>query len=270
MNYYQNRESDYYLSMALTTQRSLIEVSLSASRFLKNFHIRNKFLHEIKNYAEHHINNLKNTSSLDIKKQSMQELKTERDYLLRQENSLKHATYQQHATIEIRKKLDFFDYVLKGVGIIVGGAQITTGVSIIGAGYTSVYGATIGYIAGAGLIVHGVSNIQENFGAIVENDANFKGYLRLGYENAAEYYGYSKKTGSLVYAGVDLALSGYGLLRSTLKPEARRLFHYMNNEYVYNYELMSGYALGFEVLADGITIKSANDIYNDPDYNKKK
>ncbi|MEK9495355.1 DUF4225 domain-containing protein [Photorhabdus sp. P32] len=43
---------------------------------------------------------------------------------------------------------------------------------------------------------------------------------RQGYESGFESLGFSKKTGNLVYGGVDIALSGYGLLRNTLKPEA--------------------------------------------------
>ncbi|WP_420497497.1 DUF4225 domain-containing protein [Xenorhabdus griffiniae] len=72
-----------------------------------------------------------------------------------------------------------------------------------------------------------------------------KGLVRLGYENTFEYLGSSKTTGSLVYTGVDLSLSAHALLSRTLKPDAWRLFHHINEDYVHGYKLMSGYALGF-------------------------
>ncbi|WP_240042200.1 DUF4225 domain-containing protein [Photorhabdus khanii] len=91
----------------------------------------------------------------------------------------------------------------------------------------------------------------------------YKGYLRQGYEKGFESLGFDKKTGNLVYGGVDIALSGYGLLRNILKPEAWRLFKYINQDYIRSYKNMNGYALGFEIGVDGITIKSTYDSYNE-------
>ncbi|MBE8596044.1 DUF4225 domain-containing protein [Xenorhabdus sp. BG5] len=259
----------YYVTQVPLAAKRLNEVALSSSRFIRNEYVRNKFLNEVKKYSQYYLDMHKGSDYIDLKQEALSALNAETENLIRQENLLKYNFYKQYATIEIRKKLDFSDYILKGIGIIVGGTQISTGIAIMSAGDTTGVGAVVGNIAGAGLIVHGIGNIQENLGAIIENDADFKGYLRYGYEYATEFLGYSKKTGSLVYGGVDLALSGYGLFRNTLKPEAWRLFHHINQDYVRSYQLMQGYALGFEIMADGITIKSAYDIYNNPDYNKK-
>ncbi|WP_275347549.1 DUF4225 domain-containing protein [Xenorhabdus bovienii] len=259
----------HYATQVPSAARRLNEVALSSSRFIINKDLRYKFINEIKKYSEYYIGMYEGTVVFDYKRLALFSLNKETENLLRQENLLKYNFYKQYATIEIRQKLDFSDYILKGIGIIVGGTQISTGIAIMGLGDASVAGSVVGNVAGAALIVHGIGTIQENLGAIIENDVNFKGYLRHGYEHAAQLLGYSKKTGSLVYGGVDLILSGYGLFRSTLKPEAWRLFHYINQDYVRSYQLMHGYALGFEIMADSITIKSAYDIYNNPDYNKK-
>ncbi|NHB95238.1 hypothetical protein C5470_01935 [Photorhabdus stackebrandtii] len=55
----------------------------------------------------------------------------------------------------------------------------------------------------------------------------YKGYLRQGYEKGFESLGFDKKTGNLVYGGVDIALSGYGLLRNILKPEISSVRFYL-------------------------------------------
>ncbi|MDC9581743.1 DUF4225 domain-containing protein [Xenorhabdus sp. PR6a] len=265
--FYRTKPLDYhYATQIPLSARRLNEIALSSSRFIRNENIKNQFLNEVRKYSQYYLDMHRGSSYFDLKQEALSALNSEAENLIRQENLLKYNFYKQYATIEIRKKLDFSDYILKGIGIIVGGTQISAGITIMSAGDASVAASVVGNIAGAALIVHGIGNIQENLGAIIENDANFKGYLR--YEYAAEFLGYSRKTGSLVYGGVDLMLSGYGLFRSTLKPEAWRLFHYINQDYVRSYQLMHGYALGFEIMADGITIKSAYDIYNDPNYNK--
>ncbi|MDC9583064.1 DUF4225 domain-containing protein [Xenorhabdus sp. PR6a] len=263
--YSKSRENDYYNNMVSITARSLKEISLSASILLKNIPIRRRFENEISNFSQHHVNIANNTKSPEIKRQAMLDLKKERDNISFQANSIKNNLTKQYAHLEIRRKLDFSDYMLKAVGIVIGTTQVITGSAIIASKVTG----TVGTVAGAGLVVHGFGAIEENVGAIVDNNVFYKGHLRRGYEYSAELLGFSKTAGTLVYAGVDLTLSGYGLFRSALKPEAWRLFYYINTDYVFGYQLMNGYALFLEIGADFITIKSAYDTYNDSSYNKK-
>ncbi|OTA19235.1 hypothetical protein Xbed_02632 [Xenorhabdus beddingii] len=258
-----SRENDYYNNMVSVTSRSLKEISLSASSLIKNIPIRRRFENEIFNFSKHHVNIAKNTKLPEIKKQAMLDLKKERDNISFQANAVKNNLTKQYAHIEIRRKLDFNDYMLKAVGIVIGTTQVITGISMA----SSKVSGTVGTLAGAGLVVHGFGSIEENVGAIIENNVFYKGHFRRGYEYSAELLGFSRTAGSLVYAGVDLTLSGYGLFRSALKPEAWRLFYYINTDYVFGYQLMNGYGLFLEISADLITIKSAYDIYNDPNYN---
>lgn len=80
---------------------------------------------------------------------------------------------------------------------------------------------------------------------------------------------YKKCTGSLVYGGVDLLLSGYGLYMGVLRKDAWKLFYYINTDYVHSYQQASGFSLLFEAVADSVTIKSAYDVYNDPEYGNR-
>jgi hypothetical protein len=107
-----------------------------------------------------------------------------------------------------------------------------------------------------------LGNFEENLRAIKNRDVNYRGYLRRGYGLAARTLGYDNNMGDIIYGGVDILSSGYGLLRQVLKPEAWRLFKYINNDFIVGYKQMSGYSLGFEILSDGITLKSIHDGYN--------
>jgi len=62
---------------------------------------------------------------------------------------------------------------------------------------------------------------------------------------------------------MDLALSIYGIVRLIQKPEAWRLFYYLNSDYVRGIKEMSRNELFIEVYNDGMTIKSITDTYNE-------
>ncbi|CDH18535.1 conserved hypothetical protein [Xenorhabdus bovienii str. kraussei Quebec] len=149
--------------------------------------------------------------------------------------------------------------------MVAGAAQFITGLAIV----TATSQTVVGYVAGSALIIHGAGNIEENLTSLLNNDADYKGYLRIGYEHAFDFIGSDKKLANLVYGGVDIALSGYGIFRNVLKPEAWRLFYYIKDDYVTSYKTMSGYSLMFEMSVDGVTLKSTYDAYNDPNNSKK-
>lgn len=263
---YINRNNDYLSTMGALAARSVTESALTLSKFIENFSVKLRFQSEIKKFTEHNLGILLSASSPESSKsQAIQDLKQEKLYLSQQENTLRNNIAQKYAIIEIRKENDVYTYVLKGIGLVAGAAQFITGVALV----TMSSQTVVGYVAGSALIIHGAGNFEENLTSILNNDADYKGYLKLGYEHAFEFIGSDKKTANLVYGGVDIALSGYGVFRSVLKPEAWRLFYYIKEDYVKSYKTMGGYALSFEILADGVTLKSTYDAYNDPVNSKK-
>ncbi|WP_231853039.1 DUF4225 domain-containing protein [Xenorhabdus poinarii] len=262
------RES-YFRTQALHKKTRMRQLALSTSIFINSNVSRKKYIDELNYLSDLYERHIFSSDNSEERKSILQMMGKEIKYLEYQEHLCRYKLYQQYALIETNNRgMDNIDYVLKGVGIVVGLSQIVAGIGLIAGATITVFGIPVGYVAGAGLVVHGFGAIQENTMALIKDDPNYKGLVRLGYENTFEYLGSSKTTGSLVYAGVDLSLSAHALLSRTLKPDAWRLFHHINEDYVYGYKLMSGYALGFEITADGLTIKSAYDIYNNPNYNK--
>lgn len=84
-----------------------------------------------------------------------------------------------------------------------------------------------------------------------------EGFLKEKYIETAKFIGFDAKTGSIAYSSMDIALSGYGLARSVLKPNAYRLFTFMPSDFVRNYKNMSVPALTIEAMGDVLSIRSA-------------
>lgn len=253
----QGRLNDYYGSQVLYEAGKVEQHALSASKFIKNSVVRMQFVNEVKAFTRHCIDGLSCTNSDMAKKAILDSLRTERQFLATQENMMRYDKAKQYASLEIKKDKDtgFWFYVLKGVGIVAGVAQVVVGGIILLGGSLTVVGA----IAGTALILHGASNIEENALALYYDDPDYKGFARRGYEYGASALGFDPRIGSMVYGGVDLALSGYGALRHVLKPDAWRLFRYINTDFIRSYKTMSGTALGFEMTVDGLVIKSIYD-----------
>ena len=60
----------------------------------------------------------------------------------------------------------------------------------------------------------------------------------------------------MAYGTVDLGLSAYGVVRMALKPDAWRLFRYINTDYIRAYKAMGSSALAFEGISDSVTGRS--------------
>lgn len=262
----------YYITQATIKKNELEKVAITSSRFIKNAQIRQKYIRDIKENAENLNNEIRKYSSVEIKKQILAIMEDDLNDLKYQEQVLQYNNYTQYVAIEIQRKsetLDVYDYVLKGIGFVVGGIHVFLGASIFIVGNATIIGAPVATLAGATLLIHGFGNLDENGGSILYNDPNYKGFVRKGYEGVFESLGYEKSTGSLVYGGVDLLLSGYGLYMGVLRKDAWKLFYYINTDYVHSYQQASGFSLLFEAVADSVTIKSAYDVYNDPEYGNK-
>ncbi len=249
------RENDYYVVMGQLEARLLTESGLSAARFLKTGRSKIEFKNELTGFTNNQLELLRGNYNSERKKLALQYLQQERKFLITQENLLRDKQATQYAAIEIKNDNGVLFYVLKGVGFIAGAAQIIVGLGLVFSGSVTVVGA----IAGTALIIHGFGAMVENGRSISTGNPDYKGFLRIGYESGAEYLGFTAAQGDLVYGGIDLVLSGYGLTRNILKPDAWRLFKSINSDYIRGFRAMPPMSLLFEIGVDGLTIKSAYD-----------
>ncbi|CNE00827.1 putative inner membrane protein [Yersinia rohdei] len=83
--------------------------------------------------------------------------------------------------------------------------------------------------------------------------------MQNGYVATAEFLGFDKKAGVLVYNFMSIGLSGYGMARMVLKPESWRLFRYISSDYIRNIKTLGYGNLAIESTSNALSIKAIND-----------
>lgn len=243
---FNQRLNNYSQVMARQHGRSLLELSNRVSHdFIKDNTLANKFRHEILCFVNDKINKCQESGKASTL--AIQELKQEYRALQQQENMLRTNKVTPYAVM--KKKLDgnSSKYVLAGIGLLSGIGQIILGIGLDWTG--------VAVVPGTLLMVNGINNVYEN-AHILFLGKNVIGPARIAYRASASFLGYDEDKADIVYGGVDLLLSGYGALRMSLKPEAWRLFNYINTDYVRAWRNMGKGAMGLEIAADGATIET--------------
>ena len=217
---------DYWMVSAaagkLGSQASTLGV-----RYIKDGTLRLQFNREVAYYAKSIVNDV--SQGKKSPEQGLQDLKNEQSSLLSQS----------------------FEIAQKGVGAIAGAFQIATGAGIC-------YGSagTLCLFAGAPMMAHGANNLYENGRNLLENRSDTQGPVRKVYQEGAKLLGGGALEGNMAYGTVDLGLSAYGIGRMVLKPDAWRLYRYINTDYIKSYKAIGGSALVFEGVSDSVTGRS--------------
>ncbi|EPI2105750.1 DUF4225 domain-containing protein [Providencia rettgeri] len=175
-------------------------------------------------------------------------------------------SYEQGAAELKQEESDLFEqskyWILNGLSILGGAAQIWAGGALCATGG--------GCIIGAVLIAHGSNNIYEGAMGIYEGNTDAKGPLREGYIAAATGLGFDKSMGVLAYDMADFGLSLHGKLKLLPKLNAFGEIEkplYLNKHARQDteraYKQMRDYLLTFELGLDAVAIyKLKDDIKN--------
>lgn len=121
-------------------------------------------------------------------------------------------------------------------------------------------GNIIGVGAGFMLTLHGINSIEEKVYALMGYE-NHTGLIKQGYVATAEFMGFDPRIGREAYTGMDIALSAYGLFKLTLKPDAWRLYRYIDSDYTNYFRTISKAALALKVISNGPKIKLIYDTH---------
>ncbi|WP_147198908.1 DUF4225 domain-containing protein [Pantoea sp. CCBC3-3-1] len=263
MDYWKpNRFADYFLTMANAEANQLLAHANHLSLiYLKDGLNRLQFQDDVKAFVNAQLNIIRSGSSDEQCQNCIQNLKKENEYLTIQDRMLRAGTAAVHASVELVKKGDIWGYVINGVGVVLSGLQVIAGVSVVGASLAT--GTIIGTAFGGMLVLHGLNGVQESVENLIYGKSDSEGLLKQGYVATAEFLGFDQKVGQIAYSSTDLALSVYGIVRLVQKPEAWRLFYFLNTDYVRGIKEMSRKELFIEVYNDGMAIKSISDNYNE-------
>jgi hypothetical protein len=214
---------DYWMvSAAAGKLRS--QASTLGVRYIKNGTLRLQFNREVSYYAQSIVNDISQGNKNH--EQGLQDLKNEQSSLLNQS----------------------FEIAQKGVGAIAGAFQLATG-----AGVCYVSAGTLCLFADAPMIAHGANNLYENGRNLLENRSDTQGPVRKVYQEGAKILGGGSLEEDMAYGTVDLRLTAFGVGRMVLKPDAWRLFRFINTDYIRSYKAMGGSALIFEGINKGVT-----------------
>ncbi|KOO13742.1 hypothetical protein AKJ18_16965 [Vibrio xuii] len=220
-------------------------------RYISNGGLKMQFVRDVDRFEQCLVNDFKNGKK--NKEAVFKELRKERQNLMDQGSLI----------------------MKKGIGLVAGVMQLTTGAGIC------YFSAASLCLIGAPMAAHGMNNIQENGKYFLDGDENTTGFVREGYQHAAEFLGYSKSHGDIAYYGTDLALSAYGALAKTttvknaseayqviskpnLKPmlwtktqkaKQFKLFRYSAEDYLRGYQASSRVSLGIGAFSDYTTAK---------------
>ncbi|MCQ3029987.1 DUF4225 domain-containing protein [Pseudomonas syringae] len=141
----------------------------------------------------------------------------------------------------------------QSVGLVAGGFQFAGGVAIC----TASGGAAC--VGGAFMIAHGMNNIHENTVNLWEGRSDTVGATRMVYRKVSEGKGYGKTAGDVTYGVIDIGTSLFGAFRNTLKPDAWKLFNYIDTDYASAYRFTSKWVLGFDAASGIYTSKGIHD-----------
>lgn len=263
MDYWKpERFKDYFLTMAHAEAHQLLSNANHLSHiYLKDGFNRLQFQDNVKDFVNAQLNVIRSDSTDDQCQECIQNLKKENEYLTIQDRMLSAGTAAVHASVQLVKNGDFWGYVINGVGVVLSGMQVIAGVSVIGASLAS--GTIIGSAFGGMLVLHGLNGFQESVENLVYGKTDSVGLLKQGYVATAEFLGFDQRVGQLAYSSMDLALSLYGIVRLVQKPEAWRLYYFLNTDYVRGIKEMSRKELFIEVYNDASAIKSISDTYKE-------
>ncbi|AIR00129.1 hypothetical protein LG71_09570 [Pluralibacter gergoviae] len=256
-----HRHQHYYNAIAQAEANTLTrKANFIAHSHLNHPLVRLDFNNEIQAFIKAQFDVISRTSDDNICQQCIQNIKAEIDYLDTQDRLLRSGNAAIHASISVIKDKDNWGYIINGIGVVLGGLQVVAGLAVISASLAS--GVVIGTAFGGMLVLHGLNGVQESAENLIFNKSDSIGFLKKGYIVTAKFLGFDSKVGQIAYSSMDLALSLYGFVRLIKKPEAWRLFYYLNTDYVRKIKEMSRNELLIEIYNDGIAIKSIRDSYN--------
>ncbi|ELQ7070393.1 DUF4225 domain-containing protein [Salmonella enterica] len=245
-----DRFKSYFLTMASAEASGLFNTAVSVSAFhLQDPLTRVRFQDDVRNFARSQMNIIRTSTDDKQCQQCIQAIRQERDNLLIQDRMLRTGEAVLTASVRFYQENEkVIGYIIDGIGVVLGGVQVIAGIGVIATSVPT--GNVIGVVAGASLILNGISSATESIQKLygVQRPVNF---MKDAYKNTAEFLGFDKKVGLLAYQLVDLTTSYYGVFKLTVKPDAWRLFHYVTPDFQRKINSMSKPALAIKGFGAG-------------------
>ena len=256
----QQRNNNYYLAMAQAAKHRLIRTAdIVAFRHLKDPITKHRFKGEISSFAEGNLNIIRKAKSDSVCKEAINNINEECMFLEKQGTMLTLERAKVFLTVRMERHKKEIGYTIEAIGVVVGGVQFASGI-----GFAAKATTFIGRFIGVHIALNGLDAAAENIFKLKGN-SDAVGFMKQGYMGTAEFLGFDRKVGLIAYHSVDMGTSLYGIFKLNLKPDARRLFRFIPEDYYRQINTMSRTALAFKFIGAGNKIRIISGILNDDD-----
>lgn len=245
--------------------RKLVNTANTLSAFhLSDSLTRMKFVQEIRDLIEHQFTLARRAKSDEECMECVKILREENSNLLEQARLLRTKTAKLYAKVEFnRENNKIVGYVISAVSVVLAGAEIAAGFTLIGTM------TPLGVLAGAILVTDGTNSISKEVARYATNNTTSEGLVANAAMSTAEFMGFSRENGLGVYKSISLAANAYTIFGLLRRPGTWRLFRYLPADYYRKVSTLSRPQLTMKIAGYGVKAKIIFDLLSvsDPSQN---
>ncbi|MEZ7210359.1 DUF4225 domain-containing protein [Pantoea ananatis] len=236
--------------------RKLVNTANTLSAFhLSDGVTRMKFIQEIRDLVEQQFTLARRAKSDEECMECVKILREENSNLLEQARLLRTKAAKLYAKVEfIRENNKIVGYVISAVSVVLAGAEIAAGLTLIGTM------TPLGVLAGAVLVTDGANSISKEVARYATNNTTSEGLVANAAMSTAEFMGFSRENGLGVYKSISLAANAYTIFGLLRRPGTWRLFRYLPTDYYRKVSTLSRPQLTMKIAGYGVKAKVIFDL----------
>lgn len=168
---------------------------------------------------------------------------------------LRMKTAKLYAKVEfVRENNKIVGYVISAVNVVLSGAEIAAGLTLIGTM------TPLGVLAGAFLVTDGANGISKEIAHYVMDNKQSEGLVADAAMSTAAFMGFSPDSGLGIYKSISLVANAYSVFGLFRRPGPWRLFRYLPADYFRKVSTMSRPKLTMNIVGYGVKAKVIFDL----------
>jgi len=233
---------------------------INTANYVSSAHLSNgmtqvKFVQEIRDLIEQEFAAARRAKSDEECMVCIRNLRAEMENLQEQDRMLRIKAAKLYAKVEfVKENNKIVGYVISAVNVVMAGAEIATGLTLIGSM------TPMGILAGAVLVIDGANGISKEFANYVMGIKNTEGLVADAAMASAQFMGFNPDSGLAVYKSISLVANAYTVFGLFKRPGTWRLFRYMPSDYFRKVNTMNRAKLTMHIVGYGVTAKVIFDL----------
>ncbi|WP_010259802.1 DUF4225 domain-containing protein [Pantoea agglomerans] len=250
------RSKNWAETMINLEARKLINTANHVSSVhLSNGMTQVKFVQEIRDLVEQQFASARRAKSEEECIACIKNLREETENLQEQDRMLRMKTAKLYAKVEfVRENNKIVGYVISAVNVVLSGAEIAAGLTLIGTM------TPLGVLAGAVLVTVGANGISKEIAHYVMDNKQSEGLVADAAMSTAAFMGFSPDRGLGIYKSISLVANAYSVFGLFRRPGTWRLFRYLPADYFRKVSTMSRPKLTMNIVGYGVKAKVIFDL----------